>query len=204
MRTIGITGGVGAGKSLILNYIKEHYRAKIYMADEIAHFLKEPGQSCYQPLVDLLGEGILEPDGTINRGRMAEKIFADKALLEQVNEMIHPAVKAFILSEIEKERKKGQADFFILEAALLIEERYDEILDELWYIRADESVRRRRLREARNYSEERTAGIMKSQLSDEYFKMHCSVIIDNNQDAMDAYKQIDAILGEYISEDNKQ
>lgn len=204
MRTIGITGGVGAGKSLILNYMKEHYRAKIYMADEIAHFLKEPGQSCYKPLIELLGKEILEPDGTINKGRMAEKIFADDALLKQVNGILHPAVKAFILSEIEKERKKGKADFFVLEAALLIEEHYDEILDELWYIRADEDVRCRRLRETRNYSEERTAGIMKSQLSDTYFKLHCDIIIDNNKDAVHAYKQIDAILGEYISEENKQ
>ena len=46
MKTIGITGGVGAGKSLVLNYIKSRYRAKIYMADDIANFLKEPGQSC--------------------------------------------------------------------------------------------------------------------------------------------------------------
>ena len=90
---IGITGGIGAGKSEVLNYIRQHYNCEIYLADEVAHLVEEPGQEGYSELVKLLGNEILNPDGTIDKRRMAEKIFADSAVLEQVNAIVHPAVK---------------------------------------------------------------------------------------------------------------
>lgn len=203
MKTIGITGGVGAGKSLILNYIESHYRTKIYMADDIANFLKEPGQSCYEPIVELLGAEILDRDGGIDKQKMAERIFGERELLQRVNDILHPAVKQFVLSEIERERKKKEIDFFILEAALLIEEHYDAILDELWYIRAEEEIRSERLRQSRGYSDEKIRNIMKNQLSDEVFAKHCKVIIENNHDPEETYRQIDKKLGEYIGAESK-
>lgn len=203
MKTIGITGGVGAGKSLVLNYIKEHYRAKIYMADDIANFLKEPGQSCYQPMIDLLGEDILDEDKRIDKAKMAEKIFAQRDLLQKVNAVIHPAVKAYVCAEIETESRKNEQDFFILEAALLIEEHYDEILDELWYIRADEEVRSERLKASRNYSDEKIRNIMNNQMSDAVFMEHCKVVIENNGDLVKTFRQIDEKLGEYIGAESK-
>lgn len=203
MKTIGITGGVGAGKSLVLNYIKEHYRAKIYMADDIANFLKEPGQSCYQPVIDLLGEDILDEDKRIDKAKMAEKIFAQRDLLQKVNAVIHPAVKAYVCAEIETESRKNEQDFFILEAALLIEEHYDEILDELWYIRADEEVRSERLKASRNYSDEKIRNIMNNQMPDAVFMEHCKVVIENNGDLVKTFRQIDEKLGEYIGAESK-
>lgn len=204
MKTIGITGGVGAGKSLILNYIQSRYRAKIYMADEIANFLKEPGQSCYEPIVTLLGTEILDESGRIDNGKMAERIFKERELLQKVNEIVHPAVREFVLSEIEAQRQKNETDFFILEAALLIEEHYDEILDELWYIRANREVRSERLRQSRGYSDEKISNIMKNQLPDEVFIKHCKVIVENNRHPEETYRQIDAKLGEYIGAEGKQ
>lgn len=194
MKTIGITGGVGAGKSLVLNYIKEHYSAKIYFADEIANELKLPGHACYDELVAMLGEGILCEDKTINKSRMAERIFSDSLLLQRVNQIVHPAVKAYILKEIEKECKKGELSFFVLEAALLIEEHYDEILDELWYIHTDEAIRRRRLKEGRGYTDEKTDGIIRSQLSEKEFRRHCRIVIVNNTRPEDMYRQIDEAM----------
>ena len=96
MRFIGITGGIGAGKSKILGYIKQHYRCEIYLADEVAHLLKQPGTECYQALLALLGPDAAGADGQIDRQVMADRIFAAPRLLEQVNEIIHPAVKAFL------------------------------------------------------------------------------------------------------------
>ncbi len=82
MRSIGITGGVGAGKSEVLAYIKTHYNCLVILADEVAHELEKPGQECYNELTALLGRGILAPDGTIDRQRMAAEIFADRAVLD--------------------------------------------------------------------------------------------------------------------------
>ncbi len=85
MRFIGITGGVGAGKTEILKYIGQHYKCEIYLADDIGHKVKEPGTEGYQALVELLGRDILRADGQIDKPSMAAKIFADPALLEKVN-----------------------------------------------------------------------------------------------------------------------
>lgn len=196
MKTIGITGGVGAGKSLVLNYLQNHYNARVYLADDIANDLKLPGQSCYNKIIELLGRNIIDSEGLIDKNKMAEKIFSHKELLDEVNRIIHPAVKEYVLSQIELERKKGEIDYFILEAALLIEEGYDRILDELWYIHADTSVRSRRLKETRNYTRDKIDHIMASQLSETEFRKHCKVVINNNSDEEALYSQIDHILEE--------
>lgn len=194
MRTIGITGGVGAGKSELLAYIEKNYNSRILLADTVGHRVKEPGQPCYEKLVALLGKEILSPDGQIDRKAMAERIFADPELLEQVNGMIHPAVETYILEQIHLEQVRGTLDFFFIEAALLIECGYEDKVDELWYIYADREVRARRLKAARGYSDEKIQEIMDSQLSEEEFRRHCQVVIDNSGSLQDAYRQIDEIL----------
>lgn len=198
MKVIGITGGVGAGKSQILSYLKEHYNCRIIMADLVAHKVKEPNGECYQPLISLLGQDILEKDGTIDKKKMAERIFADASLLEQVNRMIHPAVKNYILKQIRMERELKQLDFLFLEAALLIEEHYDEITDEMWYIYTQEEIRKKRLKETRNYSDEKTEAIMQKQLSEKEFRAHCDFVIDNSYSLEESYGQIRKKLEEYL------
>ncbi|MBQ8591501.1 MAG: dephospho-CoA kinase [Lachnospiraceae bacterium] len=198
MKVIGMTGGVGAGKSQILSYIKQKYNSRIIMADEVAHLVKEPGQACYEKLIVLLGKEILEADGQIHRGKMAEKIFADKELLYQVNAIIHPAVKEYITEAIAHERKDQKLDFLFIEAALLIEGGYGAVVDEMWYLYTAEEIRRERLKEARNYSDEKIDQILKSQLSDEEFRSACSVTIDNSGMLEQTYQQIDKKLEEYL------
>ena len=130
---------------------------------------------------------------------MASIIFAEPTLLARVNQIIHPAVKTYILNEIEQEKRKGNIDFFFFEAALLIEENYDQCLDELWFIYASPECRKKRLMDSRNYSEEKIFQIMEKQLSDEEFMKYCRVIIKNDQNFDETKNQIDKVLGEYIS-----
>lgn len=198
MRVIGITGGVGAGKSALLAYVKAHYRCRVILADEVAHLVEEPGQECYSELVKLLGNEILNPDGTIDKRRMAEKIFADSAVLEQVNSIVHPAVKEFILREVTRSRQEEKEDFLFVEAALLIEGGYGEILDELWYVHAQEDIRKSRLKAGRAYSDEKIDCILGEQLSEMEFRQHCKVVIDNSGSLTDACGQIDKKLEEYL------
>ena len=194
MKLIGITGGVGAGKSLILEYIEKNCNCTILLADRAAHLVFEPGQPCHEKLVELLGTEVLQEDGRIDRGKMAAAIFSDPSLLKRTNAIIHPAVKDLILERIEEERCSGRRDAFFLEAALLIEEGYDRILDELWYIHADPESRRRRLKASRGYSDEKINGIFSSQLTEEEFRAHCKEVIDNSGSLSDTYRQIDEIL----------
>lgn len=196
MKIIGITGGVGAGKTQVLSYIEAHYKCRIVRADEAAHLLYEPGQECYQKLVGLLGQQILNIDHAIDKAKMAEIIFQDRKLLEGVNEIVHPAVKKYILEQIAYEREKGEADYFFIEAALLIEEQYDKIVDELWYIHSDMAVREQRLAKSRHYSAQKIADIMRGQLSETEFREHCKVVISNNGDLEETYEQIKHIMGD--------
>lgn len=198
MKVIGITGGVGSGKTALLNYIGQNYKCRILLADEAAHKVKEPGQPCYKELVHLLSSDILNEDGTIHKGKMAARIFESEGLLAQVNQIIHPAVKKMILKEIAEAKKEGTVVFFFLEAALLIECGYLNLVDEMWYIYAGEEIRRKRLRASRNYSDEKMNVIMKAQLSETEFRKYCNVIIDNSGDLENTYRQIDRKLGEYL------
>ena len=166
MRFIGITGGVGAGKTEILKYIGQHYKCEIYLADDIGHKVKEPGTEGYQALVELLGRDILRADGQIDKPSMAAKIFADPALLEKVNQIIHPAVKKYLADRLAEARVKGDVELFFMEAALLIENGFGEVVDEMWYIYAREEVRRKRLSVSRGYTPEKIERIMSSQLSE--------------------------------------
>lgn len=197
MKAIGITGGVGTGKSEVLSYLAAHYNCRVIMADQVAKELSEPGGVCYAPLLSLLGRDILDASGRIDRGRMAAKIFQDGALRLQVNGIVHPAVKAYLCGEIAAERAAGEKDLLFIEAALLLEEGYEAILDEIWCVSAREDVRRKRLSAARGYTAEKVDAILKSQLSEREFLARCDVALENNGDLSQLYEQIQRELGEY-------
>ncbi len=194
MKIIGITGGVGAGKSEILNYIGKHYLCSIYLADQVAHEVEKKGTTCFEALVELLGEEIIAPDGEIDKKKMAEKIFLEEGRLEKVNNIVHPAVREYLLRKMAQEREEGKVELFFVEAALLIECGYGALVDEMWYIYADENVRLKRLSENRGYSPEKSRAIMEKQLSHEAFLAGADFQIDNSGELEDSFKQIDKKL----------
>lgn len=194
MKFIGITGGIGAGKSELLKYIQKHYKCEVYLADEVAHLVKEPGTVCFDRLVGLLGEDVVGSDGRIDRAVMAGKIFVDESLLQRVNEILHPAVKDFLLKRLEAARNLGEVELFFVEAALLIEAGYGGLVDEMWYVYADEQVRMERLRQGRGYSEERIKNIIRRQLGEEIFRKNCDFVIDNSGSLEESCRQIDKKL----------
>ena len=226
MKFIGITGGVGAGKSAVLDYLKNNYACRVMLADEIAHDLMEPGTDCYHRLMPLfadldvyadaevdetkkaaevkqkngaedgLNEGNPVNEPPFDRKKLAAVLFSDDSLLEQMNAIVHPAVHEYVTNAVDSERKKGSLSLLVLEAALLIEENYGAICDELWYIYASEDVRRARLKASRGYSDEKTSSIIAAQLSEDEYRKHCTVIIDNSGDFKDTEIQIRNALSE--------
>ena len=222
MITIGVTGGVGAGKSEILRYLENRYNCRVLLSDDAAKELELKGRALYEPLVRLLSgsgpekeqamsdlpseeresegmphEALLLENGEINKAEMARRIFADEKLLQKVNELVHPAVNRYILDEIERERRSGAREFFVLESALLVENGYDRIVDSMWYIYCDREVRRERLRASRGYSDEKITRIMGNQVSEEEYRRACDIVIDNTGDltAEDgALAQVDAAI----------
>ncbi len=202
MKLIGITGGVGAGKTQLLAYIREHYNCEIYLADQVAHEVKRPGQECYDSLVELMGSGILAPDGEIDKKAMADRIFGDGELLKKVNEIVHPAVLAYLLDRIEKARRSRKIPLFFIEAALLIEAGYNSIVDEMWYVYASEETRGKRLMQSRGYTEQKISDIMKGQLEEAAFREKSDFIIDNSGSLEEAYRQIDEHLAVLLCQES--
>ena len=217
MRFIGITGGVGAGKSAILSYLANKPNTKVLLADEIAHELMEPGTDCYRKIVETFagedifegaehnadapnvfqtaeGVSLVEENRPFHRGKLAQVIFSDEDKREQLNAIVHPAVKEYVRAVFKEECEKKQLKLLVLEAALLIEEKYDEICDELWYIYTSTENRRARLKESRGYSDEKIDSIFASQLKEEEFRSATSVTIDNNGDLEETYQQIEKAL----------
>ena len=174
---IGIFGGIGSGKSLVLDILKNDYAAYVIEADKKAHELYEIGEDIYKKLVELCSDKILNSDKSINRKVLADLLYNDKELLAKVNSIVHPRV----WERIEKEALKKQKEFsyVVVEAAILPDKKYD-IYDETWYIYSDETTRRKRLKESRAYSDEKIDGIMEKQSSEEEYCRFADRVIENN------------------------
>jgi len=190
LKIIGITGGVGSGKSEVMKYLERSCDCALIRSDELGHILMQKGNVCYGPVLSLLGPEVLGSDGEFDRKAVAAKVFADPALLEKLNQITHPAIRQSIRESIQRADQAGR-QFFFLEAALLIEEKFNEICDELWYVYADIEVRSRRLRESRGYSDEKIRQIMASQLPESAFRNACQFVIDNSGSFQDTIRQID-------------
>ena len=197
-KCIGITGGVGSGKSLVLDYLKEKTRCRVFISDEETKKLYKPGNEVFDRIVAAAGRDILNESGGLNKEAFAAKLFNDSSLRDKINAIVHPAVKRMILDSMAMERAEGKRDFFFVEAALLIECGYESLLDELWYVYASEKTRRERLQESRGYSEGKIRQIIASQLSDAEYRKHCARIIDNDGSIEEMKTSVDTILKEVI------
>lgn len=195
MKVIGVTGGVGSGKSVVLSVLEKEYGAETILADLVAHDLMQPGAKSYQQIVETFGIDVLNTDQTINRQRLGKIVFSDPEKLEKLNAITHPNVREEICRRITDIKEKGDASAIILEAALLIESGYEDIYDELWYIYVDRETRYQRLYEGRGYSRAKTDSIMEKQLSEEEFRAHAQVIIDNSHSIEKTKEQIQKYFG---------
>ena len=113
MKVIGITGGIGAGKSEVLKFLADNYKCEIIMADDI-----------------------LSSDASIDKKKLADIIFANPNKRAALDSIVHPLVKQEIITKITNNRIEGKLDYTFVEAALLLDDHYDIFCDEVWYIDA--------------------------------------------------------------------
>ena len=188
-QVIGITGGVGAGKSRVLQILKEDFGARVILTDQVAHDLMEKGEQGWQKIRDALGDSILKEDGSIDRNRLAGRIFSDDRTRETVNSIIHPMVweAAF------REACDAPEELVAVESALMEKEQRDNF-SEMWYVYTSVEERVARLMRDRGYSREKSLNIIKSQASEAEFRELCSQVIDNNGSLEDSREQIRRLL----------
>lgn len=192
-KIIGITGGVGAGKSSVLSILKEHFGARIILADLVAHELMEPGSVGLSAVVNALGKDFIHEDGSMDRKRFAERIFHDEHARTTVNSIIHPMV----WEQIEKEVKSCTEPLVIVEAALF-DTAPKGLFDEIWYVYTTEANRIQRLMRDRGYTREKCESMIKRQDSEDAYRKRSSRVIDNNGSEEMIEKQLKEILGDEI------
>ena len=194
MKVYGITGGAGTGKSEVIKMLQQNFGGCVIMSDEVARELMQKGNISYQLIVEYFGRDILMDDGEIDRKKLADHVFNNKEALEKLNSMTHPYVKDEIRKLIAEAEASGECRFVALESAILLECGYEDICDEFWYVYTKPEIRRQRMKETRNYSDEKVDSVMRNQQPDEVFFEQCSFVIKNNTTLSDVYAQLKAKL----------
>lgn len=192
---LGITGGVGAGKSRILEILKQEYGARIIQADQVAAALEAPGEPGLLALTELFGTEILDRDGSLDRKAFARRIFTDEKALDMVNQVIHPMTWKKIQEMLEQEPCPVTA----VEAALFNEESRS-LCRHLVFIDTSEENRILRLMEGRGYSREKCLDIMKNQPGRAYFLQLSDYVIDNNGSLEAVRSQVRRMMEEVTNE----
>lgn len=193
MKIIGITGGVGAGKTEILEYLNDKYGASICQTDKVAKKLQKKGGVCYDAIVEHFGRDILNEKGELDRSKLSDIVFSDPVQLEVLNRIVHPAVKSEVDRLIQQEERKN-TNLFIIESAILIEAKYGDICDELWYIYVEDTARRNRLYYSRGYDARKIDEIIAAQLPKDQFLKNCDRVIDNSGVFDETKIQLDEII----------
>ena len=178
MRVIGLTGGVGSGKSLAAEILRRITGGELLIADDLGHLAMRKGTEGYRRIVDAFGECILSDNGEIDRRKLGEQVFGREDLLRELNGIVHPQVISYIKNYIAEREALG--GLIILESAILFETGCEELCDEVWYVWVPEQVRIRRLQESRGYSREKCEAIMAQQMQEEEYRTRCSHMIRND------------------------
>lgn len=198
-KVIGVTGGVGAGKSTVLLYLKEKYGAQIIECDEIGRRLEEPGGKCHEMLLKLFSgadgrnrTAFLKENGSLDRQKIACMIFRDGKLRKSLENLVHPAVMEEVKRLLSEAEKNTAVPFSVVESAILIESGYEPLCSEIWFVRTEEAQRRRRLKDSRGYSDAKIDGILAAQKPDSFYYSHAQFIVDNSSDNVNnTFEQID-------------
>ena len=190
MKVIGITGGIGSGKSRILYFLKEEYNAYIIEADKLAKSLMMPGNDAYNKIISTFPETVSEEGTMIDSKILAGIVYNDSDKLKLLNSIVHPAVKEYIISDIKEKKKDRNINLYFIEAALLIEDGYKDICDEMWYIRTDLEVRINRLAKYRGMNRESAETVIANQKPDEFYIKYSDFVINNSGDFNDTVMQI--------------
>lgn len=208
---LGITGGVGTGKSEVLSYLATKPHTVVYDLDAIAHTLQMPGEPAYEAIVKYFGPSILQKQNTPNTGETLEvpnslstehrpicrealgrMVFQAPEKLEVLNSLIHPRVMEKVLELIEIHKD----EVLVIEGALLLEAGYKELCTQVWHIEADMEVRRQRVLSSRGYTPEKFQSIVENQVSTQELRSGAHRTIDNSGTVAQLHHCLDKIFYE--------
>lgn len=175
---IGLTGGIGSGKSTVSSFLAQ-LGAVVLSADEIGHEALQPYTETWQEVVNAFGKEILKAGGEVDRQKLGEIVFNDAEALARLNQITHPRMHGIAKKRIEELKRQG-ADVVVLEAPLLVEANWLDLVDQVWVTAATEATAMRRLCQRSGLSEAQALARIHSQLSSEERLKYADIVIDTN------------------------
>lgn len=193
MKVIGLTGGIGTGKSTVSAYLREK-NIPIVDADQISRELTAPGSPFLSDIRILLGDQVFHEDGTLHRQAVADRIFSDRELLHAYESLITAETGRECLRQLDSLREKGTAPLAVLDAPLLFECGMERYTDETWLVETDLETRIRRVEARDRISREAILDRIRRQMPDEEKAALADQRIDNSGSLADLHGQIDRLL----------
>ena len=176
MRVIGLTGGIGSGKSTASRFLAE-LGAAVIDADKVGHELLKPNTKIWQQLAAAFGKQILTSNGEINRKKLGRLVFGNPRRLDLLSQLMHPEIKKAVKVQLLEYQRQG-ASVAILEAPLLVEAGWTELVDEVWVTTASETTVLNRLKQQLGLSRKESLARIRSQLPLEERLKHADVVLN--------------------------
>jgi dephospho-CoA kinase len=176
---IGLTGGIGSGKSTAAQILGE-LGAEVIDADKVGHAIYLPDTPAWREIVAAFGPQVLAADRTIDRSKLGPIVFADPQALQTLNRITHGKIYAYIQGQIDYMRRKQLADVVVVEAAILLEAGWRSLVEQLWVVVAEVAVVIQRLQTYKRFTEEQARARIATQLSNEERMAQADKVIWNN------------------------
>lgn len=196
MVVIGLTGGIGAGKSEV-SRILAGYGAAIIDTALLGHEAYAPGTVPWRAVVKAFGREILLPDAQIDRKILGDIVFSDPEELERLNAIMRPALNGLLAERLRDAERQGRR-VAVIDSATLVEAGWTELADEVWLTTAPPDEVYRRLRRRSGLSIKAIAERIESQISDQERRAHADVVIENNGSLTDLRAAVEALWAERI------
>lgn len=187
---IGIIGGIGTGKSEVSNLLKEQFGAILINSDKIGHEIILKGNVAYDEIIAYFGESIRSLNGEIDRKRLSDIVFHDEKALKNLMDITHPRIYEKIKMMLYEMNEKYSNRLIVLEAALLTEKPWIDLVDVIWYISCDLSARIDRLMNYRQLSREKIDAILLNQIDEKKYEAIADCVIDNSKNIENTLKQV--------------
>lgn len=195
MKVIGLTGGIACGKSTVSKILAE-LGAAVIDADMIAREVMRKGTPVWQEVKETFGDEYLLPDGEIDRKKLGELVFSNPEALKKLNSITHPAIQKRVLSEIERLKLMSCYKAVVVDAALLIEAGWYDMVDEVWLVVADREAQIERLMKRNGLTRQQALNRINSQMAQEIKMRYADKIIDNSDGLEYTRKQVEQLWAE--------
>lgn len=194
MLRVGLTGGIGCGKSVVAEMFRE-LGTPIIDADEIAHQLVLPGSPVLATIVKQFGETFLAADGSLDRKKLAQQVFSDPEQKKILEALIHPAVRDTIRQQLDNHQ---QASYVIVAIPLLLETGYTQLIDRILVVDCEEAQQIERVRQRDGRDEQQISHIMQQQISRSERLQQADDVLKNNSDLATLAQQVARLHERYL------